>query len=183
MPLRHTEFQQEALVNKNFRLAKSVLLLCLTLIAVLLAAVAPARAQETTASITGFVTDPSGAAVAGATVTATDTERGIPWTTTTNDAGSYNFPRVPIGTYGMKVESKGPFGLDFHSVGSDRNPRKIVRSSVIRRRRPRYATLGVGRGDGCSSHSRARRISDEPGDGRRGLLRPGRRYGCEQDRD
>ena len=105
MPLRHTEFQQEAFVNKNSRLAKSVFYLAL--IAALLAAVAPARAQETTASITGFVTDPSGAAVAGATVTATDIERGTPWTTTTNDAGSYNFPRVPIGTYGLKVESKG----------------------------------------------------------------------------
>ena len=76
-------------------------------IVALAVAVAPASAQETTAAITGFVTDPSGAAVVGATVTATDTLRGTVWTTTTNEAGSYNLPRVPIGTYGLQVKSTG----------------------------------------------------------------------------
>ena len=43
----------------------------------LIAALAPAAwAQEVTAAITGKVTDPSGAAIAGATVTAKDVDRG-----------------------------------------------------------------------------------------------------------
>ena len=43
--------------------------------------------QEVTASITGTVTDPSGAAVTGATVTATSQERGLTYAATSNDSG------------------------------------------------------------------------------------------------
>ncbi|WP_321474986.1 TonB-dependent receptor [uncultured Paludibaculum sp.] len=64
-------------------------------------------AQEVSAGITGRVTDPSGLAIAGATVTARDTQRGTNWPTTTNEDGIYAFPRVPIGTYELKVEAKG----------------------------------------------------------------------------
>jgi hypothetical protein len=63
--------------------------------------------QEVTATITGQVTDPSGAAIPGATVTATDTVRGTVWPTETNPGGFYNLPRVPVGTYNLKVEAKG----------------------------------------------------------------------------
>ncbi len=59
------------------------------------------------AAITGKVTDPSGAAVPEAKVTATDTERGSVWNTTTNSDGIYNLPQVPIGTYNVKVERTG----------------------------------------------------------------------------
>lgn len=64
-------------------------------------------AQEVSAGITGTVTDPSGLAIAGATVTARDTQRGTDWPTTTNENGIYAFPRVPIGSYELKVEAKG----------------------------------------------------------------------------
>ncbi len=64
-------------------------------------------AQEVTAAINGNVTDPSGAAVVGAKVTATDQDRGTVWPTTTNGDGFYNFPRLPIGNYQVKVESHG----------------------------------------------------------------------------
>jgi hypothetical protein len=64
-------------------------------------------AQEVTAAINGTVTDPSGASVADAKVTATDQDRGTVWPTTTNGSGFYNFPRLPIGNYQVKVESKG----------------------------------------------------------------------------
>jgi Carboxypeptidase regulatory-like domain len=66
-----------------------------------------ARAQDVTATITGTVTDPSGAPIAGATVTAHDTERGTAWTSLTNEAGLYNIIRIPVGTYDLKVEAKG----------------------------------------------------------------------------
>jgi hypothetical protein len=65
------------------------------------------KGQEVTAAITGRITDSSGAAIAGAKVTATDTQRGTVWPTTTNGDGVYNLPRVPVGTYTLKVENEG----------------------------------------------------------------------------
>ena len=69
--------------------------------------VVPAFAQEVTATIVGTVTDPSGAAISGATVTATDTDRGTIWNRTTNETGNYNIPRLPVGTYVVKVTANG----------------------------------------------------------------------------
>jgi hypothetical protein len=66
-----------------------------------------AFAQETSAGITGRVTDPSGAAIAGAGVTATDQERGTVWPAKTNEDGIYAFPRVPVGIYELRIEVPG----------------------------------------------------------------------------
>jgi hypothetical protein len=67
----------------------------------------PLAAQEAGASITGKVTDPSGAALGGATVTAKDVERNTSWSTKTNDEGAYTFARLAIGRYDLTVEAKG----------------------------------------------------------------------------
>lgn len=67
----------------------------------------PLFAQEVTGGITGTVTDQSGAAIPGASVTATDEARGTVWPTTTNSAGVYNFPRLPAGTYAVKATAQG----------------------------------------------------------------------------
>src|SRR5262245_25930679 len=67
----------------------------------------PAWGQEVTAAIVGTVTDPSGAPISGAAVTATDTERGITWNAKTNEAGAYNIPRVPVGTYKLEITGQG----------------------------------------------------------------------------
>ena len=66
-----------------------------------------AYAQEVSAGITGRVTDPSGSAIVGAAVTAKDQDRGTEWPTKTNEDGIYAFPRIPIGTYSLKIEAKG----------------------------------------------------------------------------
>src|SRR5229473_8394845 len=71
--------------------------------------------QQVTAAITGVVTDPSGAPIANANVTAADTLRGTVWRTQTNDSGAYNLPRVPIGSYNLKVEANG-FQTAVHSM-------------------------------------------------------------------
>ncbi len=63
--------------------------------------------QEVTGSIQGTITDPSGAAVAGAKVTATDVDRGTAFRTESNGSGYYNIPRVPVGTYSVRVEHPG----------------------------------------------------------------------------
>src|SRR5438552_9574955 len=73
----------------------------------LCAAALPLLAQEVSAGITGRVTDPSGSAIVGASVTAKDLDRGTEWPTVTNQDGIYAFPRIPIGTYSLKVEAKG----------------------------------------------------------------------------
>ena len=67
----------------------------------------PLTAQEVTAAITGKVTDATGASVVGAKVMATDRDRGTEWPTVTNAEGIYNLPRLPIGTYNLKVEQSG----------------------------------------------------------------------------
>lgn len=83
------------------------LLLTLSLCAVTLGMLQSGWAQEVTASITGTVTDPSNAAVPGATVTATSQERGISYTGQTNDSGLYRISALPVGTYNLKVEKSG----------------------------------------------------------------------------
>jgi len=79
--------------------------------------------QDVTATITGTVTDPSGAALAGVTVTAKEADRGTIWTAQTNEAGIFSLLRVPIGKYGLKAEMKGfktavvpPFALDLNQT-------------------------------------------------------------------
>jgi hypothetical protein len=84
----------------------SLAVLCSVSIA-LLAATQVAWSQEVTATIVGTISDPSGAPIKGATVTATDTDRGTVSTATTNDSGSYNLARLPVGSYSVKVTAAG----------------------------------------------------------------------------
>lgn len=107
MSLRRTESTQEAFVNRNFQLAKYMLLLGVGLLAAMFSVLAPASAQETTGSINGNVTDASGAAVAGAAVTASDVARGTAYPAQTNSDGTYYLTHLPIGKYAVKVEAKG----------------------------------------------------------------------------
>jgi hypothetical protein len=67
----------------------------------------PALAQSTAGRVLGSVTDQSGAAVAGATVVVTDTQRGTSRTLTTDASGSYVAPDLIPGTYKIHVEAKG----------------------------------------------------------------------------
>ncbi|MBK9166267.1 MAG: TonB-dependent receptor [Bryobacterales bacterium] len=65
------------------------------------------QAQEVSASITGVITYPTGAAVVNASVNARDINRGTVWPTTTNEVGIYFFPRIPAGNYELRVEAPG----------------------------------------------------------------------------
>lgn len=64
-------------------------------------------AQEITGSLYGTVTDPSGAAIAGARITATSSERGNMRQSTSNEKGEWVLTEVPIGTYSLRVEAQG----------------------------------------------------------------------------
>jgi len=63
--------------------------------------------QEVTAAIVGTVSDGSGAPINGATVTASDTQRGTVWTVKTNTDGAYSILRIPTGNYSLKTEAPG----------------------------------------------------------------------------
>ncbi len=64
----------------------------------------PANAQTFRGTILGTVTDSSGAAISGATVTVKNTGTGLLRTVTTDDDGNYSTPELPIGTYSVTVE-------------------------------------------------------------------------------
>src|SRR5439155_7448315 len=59
------------------------------------------------ATLVGTVTDPSGAVIANAKITATNAETSVVHTITTNGAGQYVLPDVRIGHYDVKAEGPG----------------------------------------------------------------------------
>ncbi len=75
----------------------------------MLALAAPARAQDQTSSssLTGTITDPSGAVISGAVVTLTGTGNGVTRTFPTTQSGTYSFRLLPPSTYTLKVEAPG----------------------------------------------------------------------------
>src|SRR5581483_11063769 len=64
-------------------------------------------AQTTAGRILGTLTDQSGAALNGATITVTDIQRGTSRMATTDDTGNYAVPDLQPGTYKVHVEAKG----------------------------------------------------------------------------
>src|SRR5436305_8291833 len=84
---------------------KVALRLCI--LSLLIMALAVAGMAQTTASIKGTVTDPSGAAVAGAKVLVKNTAQGIERTTQTNSSGDYEVPALPPGHYTVEVQGQG----------------------------------------------------------------------------
>jgi hypothetical protein len=65
------------------------------------------HAQTFRGTILGSVTDSSGAAVPGATVTIKNLDTGLTRTVVTSDDGSYSAPELPIGNYSVTVEKPG----------------------------------------------------------------------------
>ncbi|MBS1821856.1 MAG: TonB-dependent receptor [Acidobacteria bacterium] len=67
-----------------------------------------AVAQTITGTISGTITDSTGANIKGATVTLTNTDRGQDLRTlTTNGDGFYTAASLPLGTYTVKIEAQG----------------------------------------------------------------------------
>ena len=91
-------------------------LMRLVALALFVAVLVPVASAQFNAAIQGTVTDPSGAVVPGATVTATNLATGVSRTTVTTDAGLYRIVGLPPGTYSVEVEA--------------RNFKKLVRNNV-----------------------------------------------------
>jgi hypothetical protein len=95
-PLAH---QEKNVTMKSYRTLSRIVLLVLTFCAA-------AWAQDT-ASVTGTVTDPSGAAIANAQVTVKNAEHGINRSGTSNSSGDFLFASLPIGSYDLTVIAQG----------------------------------------------------------------------------
>src|SRR5277367_2850846 len=65
------------------------------------------HAQTFRGTILGSVSDSSGAAVPGASVTIKNLDTGLSRTVVTSDDGSYSAPELPIGNYSVSVEKAG----------------------------------------------------------------------------
>jgi len=89
-----------SLAVNQFSLSRA-LLLCLLVLGI------SSQAFGQNATVVGTVTDPSGAAVANATITITRTETGQVFHLVSNGDGQYVAPDLPIGHYNIKVEATG----------------------------------------------------------------------------
>ena len=107
-------------MNKMVRTALVLALACASLILI-----RPASAQSVYGSIFGTVTDKTGAAVPGATVTVTDESKGTIVTATSNSTGDYSVPHLIPDVYDLKVVVKGfkTFEVKGLSVEADAAPR------------------------------------------------------------
>ncbi len=65
------------------------------------------HAQAPTGTITGLVTDASGAAMANVSVTITDKSTGVSRTVVSNASGLYSAPALPVGDYEVRAEAQG----------------------------------------------------------------------------
>ena len=85
----------------------SSLFLCMTVVMLLVLCCSPANAQTFYGSVVGTVTDPSHAAVAGATVTLTNVGTNEKRTASTDSSGNYRFVSLVPATYKVEVGSAG----------------------------------------------------------------------------
>jgi hypothetical protein len=69
-----------------------------------------------TGSITGIVQDPTGAVVAGASVTATNQATGALTKVDSNGSGNYTLSNLPVGDYKVTFEKQGFKNLQFDNV-------------------------------------------------------------------
>src|SRR6266699_1818295 len=117
-------------------------------------------AQTTSGSITGNVVDAQRAAIANATITITDVDKGFTQTATTDEQGRFVFPQVPPGTFDIVIEATGfkkqviTRQYDVGSRGGNGNGRGYCRSDTdpvrkrgtllrrAERRTPKYRNQG-----------------------------------------
>ena len=91
-------------MSQRLRAARS---LSLPLLLALLLAAAPFLAQTSRGTVSGTVTDPQGAVIAGATAELHHRETNQTRSTVTNEEGLYRFEAVDLGTYDLTVKAGG----------------------------------------------------------------------------
>src|SRR5277367_1711570 len=81
-------------------------------------------------SLLGTITDPMGAAVAGAKITATEVSSGVKQTIATDTRGFYSFQSLPVGRYDVEVSASGFKPLRRTGVVMDVNSKIVVDASL-----------------------------------------------------
>ncbi len=91
-------------------------------------------AQVLTGTITGTVTDPTGAVIPNAKVTAVDTATARTYTATTNSAGGFVFTNLPYGIFRVTVEMPGfaKFIVDKVQVNVGQNSEVLAKMTLAR---------------------------------------------------
>lgn len=108
---------------------RSVRLLWLVLMCLAVSvALMPRASAQDNAAITGTVLDPSGAAVANATIQITNVATGQTRQVTSNSAGVYLFPNVGVGTYNLTASASG--FQEFKRTGIVVNVAQTLKSDV-----------------------------------------------------
>ncbi|HTQ96500.1 MAG TPA: carboxypeptidase-like regulatory domain-containing protein, partial [Candidatus Acidoferrum sp.] len=79
----------------------------------------------------GTVKDPSGAVVPRATVTATDTDTGVRQVVSTNDAGAYSFPSLPVGHYDVDITANGFRPYRRAGIAVDVNSALLIDAALV----------------------------------------------------
>ena len=79
----------------------------LSFLAVVTLFAAAARAQESRATLSGTVADPSGLVMPGTDVSIANSQTGVVFKTKTNDAGQYRFLFLNPGAYRLSAQSAG----------------------------------------------------------------------------
>jgi hypothetical protein len=100
-------FDADSLVGSGFGKRTGVCYVISFCIVLLVLGVRPAQAQLYSGSLTGVVTDPSGAVIPGASVTLINVENGFTYTATTNSTGRYLLRPLPPSTYRLAVKAHG----------------------------------------------------------------------------
>src|ERR1700680_583745 len=87
-------------------------------------------AQQSQGTILGAVKDPSGGAVAGATVTITNTDTSETRTAMTGDDGDYRVPALQPGHYSVKAEAPGFKSLTVTSLNLEVGQEMVVNGAM-----------------------------------------------------
>ena len=114
MPFGTGKFrEQELTMTGRRRNEPTTLHRCMTLFQISLVVLAfvlvfaPVGRASTTGTISGIVTDPSGAVIPAAEVVAVNTRTGVKETTATDTRGFYSFPALAIGEYKILIQKSG----------------------------------------------------------------------------
>ncbi|MEO6487922.1 MAG: carboxypeptidase-like regulatory domain-containing protein, partial [Thermoanaerobaculia bacterium] len=86
---------------------RSASIVLVVLLSVLTLAALPLSAQTVTGTLQGTVTDSSGSALPGVTVTIRNSETGLERVVVTDERGFFNAPFLPVGRYSLNAELAG----------------------------------------------------------------------------
>ena len=89
------------------KLSKHLLRPNTILVSLLISILWPTWLAAQLAGIVGSVSDPSGAAIGGATIRATNTNTGLEWQAKTGPQGDYSLGLLPPGVYGIEATAAG----------------------------------------------------------------------------